>query len=214
VPGSCVDNAGKVASATSPPFPYQATPPALVVSADPGDATVTLRWAKSANVGSLQVARSPGLRGASPSVLYGGDAGSYQDTHVRDGVRYHYTLTARDQAGNLTVRTITVTPGARLLGPVGGTTVTGPPLLSWTPVRRASYYNVQLYRGGKVRGRKVLSAWPAHPTLQLSRSWSFAGRRYRLRPGRYQWYVWPGFGARSAARYGRAIGSGTFVVGR
>ena len=145
-------------------------------------------------------------------MLYRGDSGSYQDTRVRDGVRYRYTLTARDQAGNLTVRTITVTPGTRLLAPVGGTTVTKPPLLSWTPVRHASYYNVQLYHGSKVRGHKVLSAWPARAGLQLANSWSFAGHHYRLRPGRYRWYVWPGFGARSAARYGPAVGSGTFVV--
>ena len=73
----------------------------------------------------------------------------------------------------------------------------------------ASYYNVQLYRGAK-----VLSTWPAHARLQLRPTWRFDHRRYRLKPGRYRWYVWPGFGRRGSARYGRLIGSGGFVVTR
>jgi hypothetical protein len=76
-------------------------------------------------------------------------------------------------------------------------------------VRRATYYNVQLYRGGK-----VLSEWPTRPTLELKYAWKFAGRGYRLRPGRYRWYVWPGFGKKAAGRYGTLIGTGTFVVAR
>ena len=109
----------------------------------------------------------------------------------------------------MTVRTVMVTPGPRLLSPADGARVTAPPVLTWTPIRDASYYNVQLYRGGV----KVLSAWPAGATLHLTRSWRFAGHRYRLKPGRYQWYVWPGYGPRSAANYGPVLGSATFVVG-
>jgi hypothetical protein len=30
----------------------------------------------------------------------------------------------------------------------------------------------------------------------------------------YRWYVWPGFGRISAARYGRLLGSSTFVVAK
>jgi hypothetical protein len=86
--------------------------------------------------------------------------------------------------------------------------VSAPPLLRWTPVRGATYYNVQLYRDGN-----VLSAWPAHASLQLTSTWRFAGRRYKLKPGRYRWYVWPGLGHRAAARYGPKVGTGTFVVG-
>ena len=81
-------------------------------------------------------------------------------------------------------------------------------MLTWTPVRGATYYNVQLYR----QGAKVLSMWPAHARLQLPRNWRFDGHRYRLRPGRYRWFVWPGFGKRSAGRYGHRIGAGTFVA--
>jgi hypothetical protein len=30
----------------------------------------------------------------------------------------------------------------------------------------------------------------------------------------YRWYVWPGFGPRSANRYGKLLGTRTFVVVR
>ena len=81
------------------------------------------------------------------------------------------------------------------------------PRLDWTPVKRASYYNLQL-----IHGRKVLSAWPVRPGFQLRRTWIYKGRRYRLRPGVYRWYVWPGIGRISAGRFGRLLGSSTFVV--
>jgi hypothetical protein len=84
------------------------------------------------------------------------------------------------------------------------------PLLRWTAVRGASYYNFQLYRGGK----KILSIWPTHASVQLKSSWRFDGRRYRLTPGRYRWYVWPGFGPLAADRYGPAIGHYTLVITR
>jgi len=46
----------------------------------------------------------------------------------------------------------------------------------------------------------------------LKRSWTYAGHRYRLSPGRYRWYVWPGRGPRSANRYGRLLGSSSFIL--
>jgi hypothetical protein len=68
---------------------------------------------------------------------------------------------------------------------------------------------VQLWRNGR-----ILSAWPGNASLRLPKSWSYGGRRYRLQPGRYRWFVWPGFGPRAAKKYGRLIGSSTFVVVR
>ena len=209
--GACTDNAGKSAGA-SLPLRYDATPPSLSVSVDPGDQSATLHWQATTSLApltSLQVVRSPGFRGATPSVLGPTNgAGSYADSHLRNKTAYRYTVTATDQAGNVAVRTVVVDPGPRLLSPASGARVSGPPLLRWTAVPRATYYNVQIFRGGK-----VLSAWPKRERLQLARSWQFGGRRYRLRPGRYQWYVWPGFGRRSVARYGHLVGSGAFVVG-
>jgi hypothetical protein len=212
VVGTCVDNAGKSVTVASKPFPYDASPPALTAAAAPGDGSVALSWQTSgdiAPIATVTVTRRPGAAHAAADTVYRGSSSAYRDTHVRNGVRYAYTITATDQAGNSSTRTIDVTPGPRLLSPAADARLTAPPMLSWTPIRGATYYNVQLYRDGK-----VLSVWPSHANLQLRRSWRFGGRRYRLKPGRYRWYVWPGFGRRSAARYGRALGAGTFVVVR
>jgi len=203
VVGTCRDRAGNVASLAAH-LRYLATPPVLHVEPNPGDGIVFLHWESSADV---TIVRSPGLSGANASMVYHGHSGSFKDAHARNGVRYKYTLTATDQAGNVTVRTISVTPGPRLLSPVANARLSAPPVLRWTPVRGASYYNVQLYRNGK-----VLTQWPAHSSLRLKSAWRFNGHPYRLRPGRYRWYVWPGFGALASARYGRLIGAGTFVV--
>jgi hypothetical protein len=203
VVGTCHDRAGN-AAAFSVPLRYQATPPSLKVRVSPGDGRVSLSWRAT---GKVQVVRSPGLRGAHASRLYEGTSRSFTDTHCRDGVRYTYSLRAKDGAGNVTKRSTAVTVGPRLVAPVEDVLVTTPPLLRWTPVRGASYYNVQLFKG-----HKLLSTWPVHSTLQLSRAWVFGGHQYRLTPGRYTWYVWPGFGELGAGRYGRVIGHATFVV--
>jgi hypothetical protein len=67
---------------------------------------------------------------------------------------------------------------------------------------------VQLYRDGQ----KILTVWPKAHSFRLQASWTYQGRRYTLTPGRYRWYVWPGFGSLSANRYGKLIGSRSFVV--
>jgi hypothetical protein len=209
--GTCTDNAGKSVGASFG-LQYDDTPPSLAAGADTADRRVALSWQAGGDVAPLasaEVVRTPGTGNSRASTVYRGDAGAYEDTRVRNGVRYTYTITAVDQAGNATVRTVAVTPGPRLLAPASDARLAAAPLLSWTSVRGASYYNVQLFRAGK-----VLSSWPAHPRLQLRRTWQFGGRRYRLRPGRYRWYVWPGFGRPAASHYGRLIGSGTFVVTR
>jgi hypothetical protein len=205
--GACVDNAGKTAGATTA-ISYDSTPPALQAVANPGDGSVQLRALASdvAPMAGIEIMRSPGLRHRKETRLHSG-SGSFNDTRVRNGSRYEYTFIARDVAGNVAERTLTVVPGPRLLAPASGAVVTAPPVLRWTPVRHASYYNVQLYRG-----KKVLSLWPAHASLRLKSAWTFARRRLRLHAGRYHWFVWPGYGRRSSARYGHLIGAGTFVV--
>ena len=210
VGGSCTDNAGKKATAASKPFPYDATPPPLRVFANSGDQVAFLGWNMTdiAPSAGFRIVRQPGLGRRSWSVVYRGPGRSFKDTRVRNGVHYRYTITARDVAGNTSAQSIIVKPGRRLLLPVNGTQLTEPPLLVWTAVRRAAYYNVQLYRGN----RKVLSVWPDRARLQLASTWSIGRRHYRLRPGTYRWYVWPGFGRRSAARYGPPIGHRIFIV--
>ena len=77
-------------------------------------------------------------------------------------------------------------------------------------MRGARYYNLQLRR----RGRKILSVWPARNRYQLKARWRYGGRSWRLAPGPYRWLVWPGFGPRSKADYGRRIGPSTFRLVR
>jgi hypothetical protein len=209
--GSCTDNAGKTAPGIAS-LQYDATPPALTVTTSTGDGSVEVRLSSVrdvAPISSVKVTRRPGLGRRRSSVLERGNSFAIHDGRARNGVRYRYTIAVRDRAGNVAVRTLAIVPGPHLLSPATGAVLTAPPLLSWTPVRGASYYNVQLYRNGR-----VLNAWPTRPALQLGAVWSFAGRRYRLKPGRYRWYAWPGFGAPNAARYGALIGSGSFVIRR
>jgi hypothetical protein len=208
--GTCTDNAGKVANASFP-FRYDATPPGLTVTSEPADRLAGLSWHASAGPAPLawvQVTRKPGLKRAASSVLYTGDAQTgYQDHQVRNGTSYTYMITAADQAGNVTQRTVKIRPGVRLLAPASGARLKNPPTLRWTAIPTASYYNVQLFRGSK-----ILSAWPTRASLKLARSWSFGGRRHRLAPGRYHWYVWPGYGPQRNAHYGHAVGNATFVI--
>jgi hypothetical protein len=209
VTGTCTDKAGNVSQASAFGLRYDATAPTVKrVDADPGDRMVRVDWSV-AGASAVELWRSPGLEGASQSVVNRNTNGKLVDRKVRNGRRYDYRLLAVDEAGNLAMRTFSATPGRRLLGPAIGAQVDGPPLLRWTKVRGADYYNVQLFRGG----RKILSAWPAKPRFELERTWRFQGDRFRLKPGRrYRWMVWPGRGKRSRNDYGRLIGRGTFKV--
>ena len=214
VAATCIDNAGKTVTAVSAPFAYDATPPALSATATAGDQSVALSWQAAGDVApiaSVQVTRRGGTTAAAAATVYSGDGSGFTETHLKNGVHYTYTITARDAAGNVAVQTLAATPAERLLSPTANAHVAAPPMLTWTAVPGATYYNVQLFRADPT---KVLSIWPKHAGLQLHRTWRFDGRRYRLKPGKYRWYVWPGFGRRSAGRYGHMVGSGTFVVVR
>jgi hypothetical protein len=133
--------------------------------------------------------------------------------------RHTFRVRAIDPAGNVDPAPVvyrwTIGAATRrakassaLLGPQAGARVTSPPLLRWRRVARASYYNVQLYRGRV----KLLSTWPIRTRLQLRARWTYLGRQRRLTPGTYQWYVWPGYGRPAARNYGRLLGQSTFTV--
>ena len=207
--GSCSDRAGNVASRVFS-LPYDATAPSVPhVATKPRDHAVRLNVGAPPDTALLRISRFPGLKGARRSTLYEGQPADHlTDGRVGNHRRYRYVVTAVDAAGNASRRTVGVTPGPRLLTPMWGAGVAAPPLLGWTRVRRATYYNVQLFRGH----RKLLSAWPSSTSFQLRASWRFAGHTRRLSPGRYRWYVWPGYGKRSTRRFGELIGSRSFVV--
>jgi hypothetical protein len=211
--GGCTDRAGLKGVGTYQ-FQYDATPtgPVVDLRGEPGDHRVTLTWRRppEEDVDRYVVTRT-GPRTADVLVYEGRNAATIDRT-VANGIQLRYDVVVVDRAGNRsTVATSTVVPAARLLvAPRPGAKVTAAPLLRWAPYRSPRYYNVQLWRGGG----KILSAWPARARLKLQRTWTFNGRRYTLSPGRYRWYVFPGYGQRSAAHYGSSLGSSVFFVVR
>jgi hypothetical protein len=231
--GTCADNAGNSSSRTFG-LSFDATPPPITgLRAVAGDRRVEIRWSTDPDAALVEVLRIPGVGANAASVVFHGPGSSFLDDNVDNGVSYVYRVRLRDAAGNESTDAISATPrlpsadpppgsgplvpgprprGARLRFPRENAVISAsrPPILRWTRVRRARYYNVQLHRGA----RKILSAWPTRPRYQLQRRWSYKGKLRRLTPGRYVWYVWPGYGRRSAARYGDLIGRRAFRVGQ
>jgi hypothetical protein len=210
VVASCSDRAGNVGSRGFG-FRYDATPPTLRASAEPADARAYVRW-RARGAERIRVVRTPGENGARHSVVFRGRGHGLSDGGLRNGRRYRYTITAVDQAANATTRTVHVVPGPRVLAPRPGADLSAPPVLRWTRVRHTRYYNVQLFRVGRRHSVKLLSAWPRHARLRLGASWRYAGRRRTLVPGRYRWFVWPGFGAPAERRFGTLVGRGSFRI--
>ncbi len=191
------------------------TPPADVqsVAVTPGNRLVALRWRAPEDTDFARVVVARSEEGKTDTVdVYRGDAAAFVDRRVRNGTTYRYLLVTYDEAGNRSagVRASAMPRASALRLPAPGARVTVPPRLEWTPRRGANYYNVQLFRGPQ----KVLSAWPRRARLQLSSAWRYRGRTYRLTAGDYRWYVWPGVGLRSKARYGPLLGDSRFVVGQ
>ena len=206
VAGTCTDVAGNRSAPFGFPLRYDATaPPTTGIAADPRDRAVRLSLPAGP---SARIVRTPGVGGAAQSVLVSEAGGTLIDRRVENGRSYSYEVTLSDPAGNTANLTLRVVPGPRLREPAARQQLSAPPLLRWTPVRGARYYNVQLRRDG----RKILSRWPAAAKLQLPATWRFAGKRYRLKPGRYRWVVWPGEGPRAKGRYGKKIGARGFVM--
>jgi hypothetical protein len=204
---TCRDVAGNSASRAFP-LRYDATPPDLTpATVATGDRVVRVAWPAGS---SATLTRTPGSGASANAVLYEGEGTGFADREVRNNRQYRYVLTLTDEAGNAASREFVVTPRRQLVQPAKRAVVNAPPLLQWTAVRGARYYNVQLFRGK----RKILSAWPRRAELQLKERWRYRGKRYRLKEGRYRWYVWPGEGPRAANRYGKRIGARSFVVDR
>ncbi len=199
---------------TPPPAVVDRTPPDDVtgVKATGGGGQVTLTWAapSAPDFDHVVVVRSDAT-GGSPAPVYTGSGSTFVDTSVHSGTEYRYVITAYDHAGNRSAGiALLVKPSpAVLISPRAGARVAKAPLLAWVSSAGASYYNVQLFRGG----RKILSMWPLANHVQLPKKWRFEGHKYTLSRGTYTWYVWPGLGARKVKHYGAVLGSSTFVVG-
>lgn len=208
VTGSCHDVAGNATTA-SHSFKYDATAPTLfAVTTRLGNRSAQVTWRKSTDTALVEVLRSPGRKGQGESIVYRGSETGFRDSGLAIGRKYEYRVIGIDPAANRAEHKLNLVATGPLLSPTPAERVTSPPTLVWTPVRKASHYHLQLWRG-----RRVLSAWPEQPSYRLRRTWSYKGRRYRLRPGVYRWYVWPGYGQISDARYPRRpLGGSTFVV--
>jgi hypothetical protein len=173
---------------------------------------VSLRWTRGADwqpEDALVIRRR--LAGSADSVRrYRGTGTSFKDVRVKNGVSYVYELFAVDRAGN---RSSTLSRTARPSGfraPRNGSAVSSPPEIRWVDVANSTYSNIQVWNA-KVTV-KMLSVWPRGTRYALRSRWTFAGHVYRLRHGRkYRVYGWPGFGAKSASRYGRSYGSVSFI---
>ncbi len=201
VAGSCADRAGNGSQPSSFVLRYDGTAPSLSgIRVKTGNRRAELSWTASPDTIEVEVRR--GTR-----VVYQGAGTSFTDTNLENGVNYRYTLRAFDEARNAASSTVSARPTAPLFAPLGGSVVTAPPRLAWKPVAGATHYQVQLWRRGR-----ILTAWPRAASFQLKRSWTYAGRRYKLTPGRYRWFVWPGFKQPRSGKYGTILGSSTFVV--
>jgi hypothetical protein len=145
-------------------------------------------------------------------VVYTGTGSSYTDRGLTNGVEYRYVVSAVDAAGNHSAGVAAViVPRRNLLkSPKDGAKLLKAPKLIWALDSEARYYNAQLLLNGK----KILSVWPVRPAYLVKKSWKYEGRKYTLKPGTYTWFVWPGYGARSAVDYGELMGSRTFRIVR
>jgi hypothetical protein len=143
-------------------------------------------------------------------VVFTGSAATYLDRGLANGTEYRYVVASVDARGNSSAGVpIVAVPRQNLLrSPKDGARLRKPPRLTWAANREADYFNAQLLLNGK----KILSIWPVKNAFQLKKSWKFQGRAYTLKPGLYHWYVWPGFGARSAVDYGELLGTRTFRI--
>jgi hypothetical protein len=212
--GTCTDKAGNVSAVAPFVFNYDSTPPVLSdVTARPADAGARLAWDAS-GASRIMVTRNSGsARTAQTGVVYDGTGAGFSDTGLKNGAKYTYIVQAFDPAGNSASDSVAVTPNAaasteHLLSPGFQSRLSRAPMLRWREIRRASYYNVQLFR----KGKKILSVWPTKPRYQLKSVWRYRGKRHRLVAGTYWWYLWAGYGHRSEHRYGKLLGRRSFTV--
>ena len=90
-------------------------------------------------------------------------ATALKDTAVQNDMRYRYRIQSLDHARNASAGAEVNGRPSKIYSPVFGAIRRSPPLIDWTPVRNATYYNVQVWRNGL----KVLSRWPLRSSTRL-----------------------------------------------
>ena len=203
------------------PLPPDTTPPPdpARVTATAANRKVVISWRapSAADLDHYIVEQS--LLESPPALVYTGTATTYTAASLTNGVQYRFVVVSVDRVGNKsTGAVVTATPVAPMLvRPADGAVIATLPVLVWKAVPTAAYYNVQLYRMlslSAVGGPKILSAWPVPTSLRLKQTWRYNDATYRLSPGVYRWFVWPGLGPRADGKYGQLLGSSAFVVRR
>ncbi|MDQ2982736.1 MAG: hypothetical protein M3R70_02255 [Actinomycetota bacterium] len=188
------------------------TPPGPATNLEPrvGYHVLKLAWdlPSDEDLDHVKVLRKTGANGAEKSV-YVGSGTSYREPRFNNAATYRYRIISYDEAGNASrAVAVRIRPSALLTSPRPGAVLRSAPLLKWFVVKSATYYNLQLFRNG----RKVLSIWPSRARLKLRRHWTFEGRGHSLKPGHYEWFVWPGYGPKRSSRFGALMGQSSFVL--
>ena len=134
--GECRDRAGNAAQRAFP-LKFDGNPPGVSdLKLIAGDRRLDLSWATTADVASVEVARTPGVGTAAPSVVFGGPGTSFRDERVENGVRYTYKVTVRDIAGQPREHEVTGAPVAPPPTPVATPTSPTPPASGQPPRSR------------------------------------------------------------------------------
>jgi hypothetical protein len=199
--------------ANAPPLP-----PVVVASLPPNvdgvgvaqlDGALALTWQQPPDCDHVVVSRS-NSDGSSEEVVYSGKGSGYEDRGLENGTEYRYVIRCVGASGNRSagVAVVAVPHRNMLRSPKDGATLKKPPKLVWTRDAEADYYNLQLLRNNV----RIFAAWPTKATFALKKGWKYQGRKYALRPGRYNWFVWPGVGPRKDANYGTLLGARSFVI--
>jgi hypothetical protein len=173
------------------------------------DGALALTWQPPSDCDHVVVSRS-NSDGSGEKVVYSGKGSRYEDQGLENGIEYRYVIRCVDASGNRSagVAVVAVPHRNMLRSPKDGAALKKPPKLVWTRDAEADYYNLQLLRNNV----RIFAAWPTKATFALKKGWKYQGRKYALRPGRYEWFVWPGFGPRKNVNYGTLLGTRSFFI--
>ena len=143
--------------------PVDRTPPGNVrgLKRSVGYGLLEMAWGRPPDIDfdHVRVLLSTSPKKPARKVVYTGKARRYLNRSFKNGTYYRYSIVSYDHAGNASHGvTVVVAASALLRSPRDGSVVHSPPLFRWRAIKRASYYNVQLYYGA----RKVLSRWPRY----------------------------------------------------
>jgi len=210
-----------------PPSDNKPPGPVTNVQAKGGDGRAIFKWTNPTDpdFDHTEITRTTSVTSsaATGTVVYSGKGTTYTDKGLQNGNQYRYVLVSVDKNGNKSagVATVVVPKKALLKTPADGARLKQlPKRFVWLADPKAAYYNLQLYVGGTLLFKstaaanptKILSTWTTAPFFVFKSPWKWEGRSYKMTKGVYTWYVWPGYGAREAAKYGPLMGSATFQV--